>query len=464
MKKTNLEKYIEDICVEFQMKKGKASCYAMSSIPFEQIVYNVYALFVKKNPRVSVFIVVDGYNTRKKIIDYLNSKDCTVENGYSYKVLSADYIKDKYQYNYKLIITVGVNDDIEILRTLNSHATFMLSIFTKDNLDHDFKYNVRQFLPKIVSSVNERNINDDRVYSPVEIHQCAAYMLAEDVEQYVKATEYINNSISIFGSFDAIEKARVGDINNNISSAAVRDMIARNNGWSIELDMTSDFNKRVDEVYNPNSLLERANCVYTIMRERRNLVANNNCKLDVVKRIVKANPDKKILIVSKKGEFASTIADHLNTEGSVCIDYHNELQSRPIMNDEGTDYIRYKSGENKGKIKMFGEKAISTYHLGLFNLNAYSCLSIKSSSNPKLKTAIDLVIFTSPLCDDIIDFKKRFADVTFNTMPNIVYLIYCDGTIESDKLYDKKNNNLFTIVDETEKDVVYNENTNDIIW
>lgn len=464
MKKTNLEKYIEDICVEFQMKKGKASCYALSNIPVEQLVYNIYFLFAKKNPKVSIFIVVDGYNTRKKIIDYLNSKDCTLDNGYSYKVLSADFIKDKYQYNYKLIITVGINDDIEILRTLNSHATFMLSIFTKDNLDHDFKYNIRKFLPKITSSITESNINEDRVFSPVEVHQCAAYMLTDDMEQYVKATEYITTSIAIFGDFDTIEKARIGDARINLSSADVRDMIARNNGWSVNLDMTSEFNKSVDEIYNPNALLERANCVYNIMRERRNLVANNHCKLDIIKRIVKSHPDKKILIVSKKGEFASTITNYLNTEESICIDYHNEIPSSPMLDNTGTDYIRYKSGSNKGKVKMFGEQAISTYNLGLYNLNVYSCLSIKSSSNVKLKTAIDLVIFTSPLCDDIIDFKKRFKDVVFNSVPNTIYVVYCDNTLEYDRLYDKKPNNLFTIVEETEKDIVYDENSNDIIW
>lgn len=462
--KNNLDKYIEDITTGFQIKHGKASCYAFPPIDFAKLVYSIYFLFAQKNPKEHVFIVVDCYNTRKKIIDYLNSKDMTLNNGYSYKVLSADFIKNKYQYNYKLIITVGVNDDIDILSTLNSHSKFMLSILTENNMNNDFNTKLREILPLISSTVSESNVRDDSVYSPVEVHEYSTYMLADDMDMYKKYTEYITTSLQIFGDFDTIEKARKGDPRINLSSSEVRDTIARNNGWSTTLDMSLDFNKSIDEIYNPNALFERANNAYNIMRQRRKLVSDNKVKLNVIRKIINNNSNKKILIVSKSGEFAAQVTKHINIEDIICGDYHDAIESTAMLNDAGDDYIRYKSGAKKGEVKEFGSQSLSNYNLALFNNGNINCLSIKNASDIKLKTAIDLIIFTSPLCDDIIDFKKRFKGVEFTNIPTIVYVVYCDGTIENDKLYSNKKSKLFTIIEEDKKDVQYDENTNDIIW
>lgn len=467
--KTNLDKFIEDICTGFQEKHGRAFCYAFPPIDIVKLVYNIYTLFAKKNPKEQIFIVVDCYNTRKKIVDYFISKNLTYANGYDYKVLSADYIKAKYIYRYKLIISVGVNDDINTIKTLSFHSKFILSILTKNIMDHEFITELRSFLPEITSTISENDIKNDNIHSPVEIYQLAIELNEDDKNLYDKYTEYITISLQIFGDFDTIEKARIGDARINLSSSEVRDTIAKNNGWSTTLDTMIPFNKQIDDIYNPNALYERANNVYNIMRQRRDLVCNNKEKLATITRICYENKNKRILIVSKSGEFALEVTKYINSvsteEDSLsCLDYHNHIESTAMLTDDGKDYIRYKTGKQKGEIKIFGAQAISNYNLALFNANAVNCLSIKNASDQKLKTAIDLIIYTSPICDDIIDFKKRFTNVTFTTVPNKVYVVYCDNTLENDKLYSNKRNNLFTVVEDNEKDVVYNENTNDIIW
>lgn len=467
--KNNLDKYIENICTGFQIKRGKACCYAHPPIDFTKLIVAIYSLFNKRYPKEHVFIVVDNFHTRLKILECFKNKDMTLANGYSYKILTVDYINGKYQYNYKLIITVGINDGFNTLYTLNTHSKFMLSILTKNNMDNNFNTKLREILPLITSTVSENNIREDNIYSPVEVHECPSYMLDDDIDMYKKYTEYITTSLQIFGDFDTINKARIGDTRINLSGSEVRDTIARNNGWNTTLDMSLDFNKAIDEIYNPNALFERANNAYNIMRQRRKLVSDNKVKFDTIIKICYGNRDKRILIVSKSGEFAAQITNYINSvtteEGSpTCGDYHDAIESTAMLNDAGDDYIRYKSGVNKGKIKEFGSQALSNYNLALFNNGNINCLSIKSASDIKLKTAVDLVIFTSPLCDDIIDFKKRFKSVEFKTIPTIVYVIYCDNTIENNKLYSNKKSSLYTIIDESKKDAVYDENTNDIIW
>ena len=74
-----------------------------------------------------------------------------------------------------------------------------------------------------------------------------------------------------------------------------------------------------------------------------------------------------------------------------------------------------------------------------------------------------MVIFTSPLCDSIIDLKTRFADVIFNGVPTLTYKVYCRGTVENDKMIKDKSNPIIKIIDDTENSVSYDEISGDII-
>lgn len=74
-----------------------------------------------------------------------------------------------------------------------------------------------------------------------------------------------------------------------------------------------------------------------------------------------------------------------------------------------------------------------------------------------------MVIFTSPLCDSIIDLKTRFADVIFNGVPTLTYKVYCRGTVENDKMIKDKSNPIIKIINDTENSVSYDEISGDIV-
>lgn len=458
----NKDKLINKIIDGFQHYKGKASTYCFSTNVIPELIYNIISLFTKKHKDSSIFIVVDSYNTRKNIDNYLKTYNITKDNGYNIKYLSFDYIKEQYHYPYTLIITIGVND-YNIIHKLNIESKFTLSIFTKNIMDNNFIINVRNILPCIETADLDMAIKSDNIYSPVEEHRYGVELSDADKALYDKYTDYINTCVSIFGDLSNIEKCKKGDDKLGISAIDFRNTIAHENGWREDLDTNIPFMKQIDDIYNPNVLFERACTFYNIAKERRNLVCDNNAKLEVIKNICIDNKDKKILIISKRGEFAAKITKYLNENcGNICGDYHDCIDDNIALDDNDIPIV-VKSGSKKGEIKIVGAQAQSSRNEKRFNNGIINVLSIKSASNTKLKIACDIVIFTSPLCDSIINVKKRFANISFDNILTKTYMLYCIGTLENNKLNNEKENAIISVIDETENNMIYDENTGDII-
>ena len=458
------EKAITQIINGFQNHKGKASVYCFSKSIIPEIIYNIVTRFHAKNKDYGIFIAVDKYETRANIYKYLKEKELDLENDYNIKILSVDYIKLKYQYSFNLVITVGLNQEFDIIKHLYITAKFMLCILTKNIMDNGFINSVRNILPTIANVDLDTALRKDNIYSPVEEHRYGVELNNEDKELYDKYNEYIDSSIKILGSLDNIEKCKYGDVKLNISNTEFRYNLAIENGWRSDLDTSIPYMRQIDDNYNPNVLYERACNFYNIAKQRKDLVTDNIAKLEIIKNICENNKDKQILIISKRGEFAAEITKYINKHlDNICGDYHDCIDDAIAIDDFGCP-ILIKSGENKGKPKIIRSQAQSTLNEQRFNDGSINILSIKNSSNTKLKIACDLVILTTPLMDNIIDIKTRFANIKFNGEITNVYKIYCIGTIEYDTMAKENILPIIKVMDETENFVEYDENNNTVIW
>lgn len=58
-----------------------------------------------------------------------------------------------------------------------------------------------------------------------------------------------------------------------------------------------------------------------------------------------------------------------------------------------------------------------------------------------------------------INLKK----IEFNTTPNLVYTIYCNSTIEAKSIAATKETPIYKVINETEKEILYDEESGDII-
>lgn len=458
----NKEKLIETIINGFLINKGKASCYCFIINIIPEIVYNIITRFHEKNPGETIIIVVDKYNTRSIILKYLNEHNITADNGYIIKILSKDFIKKEYRYSYRLCITINT-DELDVLTKLTTECKFVLSILNNYITDNDYNNKIKEILPRIDTAQFDSKIKTDNIYSPVEEMRYGVPLSDEDTIKYNEYTNYINDTIAIFGSLDNIEKCKRGDIKCNISAIDYRTNLAKQNGWSDNLNTNLYFDKKINDIYNPNALFDRAANFYNVARYRQDLVTDNDSKLEVIVNICKENKDKKILIVSKRGEFAAKITKRINdTIGNICGDYHDCIDNIAILDKYG-EPILIKSGNKKGEIKSFGPQAQSTMNESRFNSNSINVLSIKNASNNKLEIACDLMIITSPLCNSVFELKARFSNVKFMNNPTKVYKIYCENTLEHNKINKEKEYPMINVINLTENFTNYNEINGNII-
>lgn len=415
--------------------KGCGTIHYLNFNMCKDIIVNVLSKMFVKNPNLKVIIIVDSYEVRQEINNYIKDNNLSFDK---ITILTEKYINPKYMYIYDISIFVNINDYSDAVRGVSETCKYILFMIGNDIISTDKLNNIYKHFPAVNNNFSSEDIVKVNLSSPVEEVRIACYFDNADNEQlYKEYTDYITQCMVIFETFDNINKARVGDNEHGLSATDVRNWLANKNGWSDDLDMSIPFNKQIDECYNPNILLDKANTCYRIIRSRNNLVTDCNAKLPIILDIVKNNNDKKILIISKRGEFAAKITSYLADNGIGVGDYHDCIEPKVLLDDNGVPVL-YKSGSMKGQPRIIKSKAISSLNERLFNNDDISVLSIKNSSSDELKIAVDLVIITSPICDNVDELKYRFRGVIFNTIPNIIYKVYMSDTIEETKMLSQK--------------------------
>lgn len=454
-----LNNYYEEVANKWKSQKGIGSVYCLKPFSYYELAINIINKVLAKNKDSRIFIVTDCFNTRQSIVDIFYKNNIDKD---TIKILSFDYINKRYNYNYDLIILIGINNYDSRIDYLKQCTKFILSIMTKTIIDSNNTNLLNNTLPIIITSISKEDAVKAKRFSPVEEHRIAIELDDNDKKEYDKQTAFINNSMNVIGNIENIKRIKCGDYKLNLSAAEVRHNIAKSNGWSENLDMSIPFNKQIDEIYNPNALLERVCTIYEIMKNRRDLVTDNKNKLPVILDIINRHPDKQFVIISKRGEFAAEITKYLNNNNIKCGDYHDNIESAIAVDDNSVP-ILIKSGKDKGKPKIVCSQAISSSNLRYYNDNRLTVLSTKNASLNKLNLACFGLIITSPLCDSVIDIRNKFKEIEFNTTPNLVYTIYCNSTIEAKSIAATKETPIYKVINETEKEILYDEESGDII-
>ena len=430
---------------EFLANKGKGLVFAYTPINIGNMLLGTIGKLIVKRPNEKLLIVIKEYKYKEEIISSIKNnlelKDAVfIENHIQF--LSESFAYNKL-YLYTVNILIGIESK-EFIYKSYVESKFTLCVITNPTLRLNIINTIRSFLPVLNIGVADNDLQATKINTPVNEYRHPIYLNEEQTAQYEKYSAFIKDSMTVFGDFNAVECCRNGDIATGLSAMQYCSNLAKQNGWSHELDMSIEFNVQIDKIYNPNAIHERAQLIYNIARERKSFVCNIPDKISKIIEIVKANPRKRIVIVSKSGEFANEIANTLNKEVLTCGLYHNEIPACYMPDSNGND-ITYKQGINKGKPKLFKASALSSYYEELYKLNYINVLSIKSSSDNKLNIDIDIVIFTTTLVDDIFKFKARFRNCNFPKRVTEIHRIYCKDTIEENVFYKENPTNLITI-------------------
>lgn len=440
--------------------KGRGSIHCVKPLDYSEIVCRIITQMRNKNPTAKVFIAVKEWAIRVKIFDKFKAYDIDAK---TINCVSETYLNAKYTYHYDICFIVGFDTITPEVYNLFVHSKFRLMLLTDDVIDSKKLANIYEKCKPINNPIDANSINAYRLSLPVEEHQIAVdFANAEHLNVYNQYSEYITQVLQIFGDFNNIAYARKGAPDGRSSEQVLND-IAKYNGWSSTMDMSNPFTKQIDECYNPIILGEKAHTCYDVMRKRGVLVSDNSAKLEAIGQIVRDNPDDKIIIISKRGEFAAEITNYLNeTFGEICGDYHDKIEPRVMTDDNGVPVL-YKSGSMKGQPRIAHAQAIGSRNLDFYNRGRLRVLSLKNASNTAISASFSVMIITSSLCDTIDEIRYRFNHLDIDSNKLVVYKLFMNETIEEKALGKEKPSPNHTIIEAKKNFVFGSENNEDII-
>lgn len=434
------------------------------------VLQRIYA----RSPTCKVLVITNTFQERQDIIEFLTNQNDENNNEEFKNILNNKYlnvftiefvIKRMYIQNPLLCIVYHPDKSYQSILNLLKYSKFNLLIINKlfeNPEDTNHYYNVCPLL----DDFKAHEVEEIRLSRPVEEMQIGI-TLDETSEAYklVKyCDEYISTSISIFGSFDIMQQARTGNPAVNISANQICDQIARENGWNENLDMSIEFNVQIDALYNPMNLKERASQTYEKIRLRSQILADYDAKLDEILKIVDDNPDKKILVINKRGEFANRITTYLNAGGiyDICGNYHDKVDKVPMTDDKGCK-VYYKSGAKKGQPRYMGADAQKTRNEQLFNEGKIRILSTNNAPDKDLCIDVDIIIITSPQCESIKSYMYRLSNVNYLGDSIKLYTLYCKNTMEQKLMENKELANNHTIINNCENHAIIENNSDFVI-
>ena len=475
-----LEILYNKLIEEWRLKsKGRGVINFGPKVPYNPVILGILQQVFVREPTCTVLIIADSFNTRDSIIYYLTNTPNKENNSEFSKLIAKKQLlvatkelMDNWRIDktiFYLGITVGVNNYSNNLYRCLIACKFKLVCLTADCPGKEKLYDICTLVGQ--AEVNE--IEKLVMNTPVEERQIALIIENEaDLSLIKKYTEYITQSVQIFGSFERMGLAKNGDPNCNVSSTEICNRIAIENGWNENLDMSYEFNRAIDACYNPITLQERVELTYDIIRKRSKLVSENSVKLDAILQICKDNPGKRILIINKSADFAKLVTSYINenivgvSNGKrffdACYNYHDGLDKVYALDDNGNK-ILIKSGEHKGEPKMLASAAQMSMAEDYINKGFTFILSTNNSPNRKLNCEIDLVIITSSLCETFESYRYRLNYVAFTSNPIVFYQLYCMNTIEEKELEKQKPTINHIIVKNVKKEVNYDENSGVVI-
>lgn len=429
---------VEDALNKWHANRCVGTMYIRHPVDPRAVLIMSLQKIYNKSPSYRIAIIVPDNYTRAEITNYLTHQNSPNDVGFKklidediLRIFTITYAVENYKEieGFPLVIYYKFKRLTYPLDYVLERVKFKLVIIT-ELLKTPIEISTLYKHCPTLDCFRIVDIDGLRLQTPVEKIEYVVSMDANDYSKYTEYSDYIGKSLSIFGQFENIDKCRQGD--GVMSSFEFCKSIATYNGWSEDLDMSFEFNRQIDESFNPNTIYERSILVYDIIRKRNALVAGNNAKLDAILDIVSKNTDKKILILSKSGEFANSITEKLLANGILCGNAHNKAPQEQAKDDYG-NFILVKSGPNKGAVKMLGCKAIETRNVIAFNNKDMIALSATESINPEITIDVDVIIITSAMCKLLKDFLLRLVNLKIKSTNLKYYVLFCADTIEQNK-------------------------------
>lgn len=451
-----IEQIFEQGVEQWRLSKGIGTALVPNTIDDRYFVLTILQRIYARSPNADVLIIVESFSERSNIVEFITHQDDEDNNkefgnllsSHKLKILTHDFVAlNGYKGYPTLFIGYHIANWSKTIDHCIDCARFKLIVLNKLFVTNAENTELYKRCP-VLNAFKTYEVSAIRSSLPVEETWIGVTIEDDETKKlYDYYSKYIETTINIFGSFDVLQKVKYGDSTNNISATQLCLQIAKENGWNEHLDMSIEYNRQIDELYNPNALSERARLIYEYIRNRNIIATDYRAKLDKILEIVNENKDKKILIINKRGDFAKVVTDYLNnnSETNICGDYHDKVENIPAV-DMFDNPIYYKSGAKKGERKYMGVQMQKTINEAKFNSGKLRVLSTSASPDKDLAIAVDIVIITSPLCEGIRNYMYRLSNVKFNGDKIRLYSVFCLNTTEEREIRNRDSDeNILTL-------------------
>jgi len=300
---------------------------------------------------------------------------------------------------------------------------------------------------------------------------------SEDEElAYIKYTEYITETLKLFDSvnaemqnitwdfntqvglqsskiqfkntFELLIKCQSGywveHLNYFIKPDKVRKMIAYTKGWHKDLPLDTQYNKTINDIFNPLYIETRSDKFKFYIDKRNSIINDSITKKLAILELVDTFIDKKIIIFCGSIPTANYITDMINSRhGNKAICFHSKIESTVLKDDNG-EIICYKTGNNIGKPKMFGKTSLRNLTIDGFKYNKYSILVTVNSLDEGLDIADMNFAIVGSGSTNPVSYKQRKNRVNtinpFNENETVgIVNVYFDDFTNDDVKYSSRD-------------------------
>jgi len=232
-----------------------------------------------------------------------------------------------------------------------------------------------------------------------------------------------------------------------VESRYIREAIAVKMGWTPTLNLNDEYDKQVEEYWNPEAIKTRVTNYYKAMRARNDIHNINEVKLNAVLELYKLYKNDVIITFSESTIFADMLTDAINNTYDItkAVSYHSNIESKALINFIDDNYFTTKGN----KIKKFGSARQLKYIISMIKLKVFNCINTVKALDEGLNVDdINIVITTSGTSNPmqysqrsargktIDNYNKNKVTLIFNLyFDNFMYLH--DGIYKEFKSRDK---------------------------
>ena len=397
----------EESTIKWRNNNGIGCINACPRFGKTQIALKIIEKNRAKNPKSKIIVIVPSESIEKHWNDKIDSVNIlTIHKA----KLSIDAIMKATTYIDILIVDelhkYTSDDNRLLIIELAKMSKFRLALTGTYPDDKKLQY----WFP-VIDTISESEALEKGWISDFIEYNLPIDLTKEEKTKYNIYSSFITETMNLFkgkanvvnegthfikDDLDLIYTCYSGKTHNRkyIPGDAFRQALAKHMGWNRDLDLSNPSNRERDVYWNPNNLYERCKQFKIYVTNRNEILINNENKLNLLKEILNRNPVPTI-IFNESIDFVNTVADELGTKA---IAYHSKIKSRPIIDPETNELIKFKTG----RVKMFGATHLKNEAIEGIKTGKYLYLvTVKSLDEgldlPKLEQVIITAGSANPL-------------------------------------------------------------------